>query len=117
MMLRAKLKAFNSFRQLSTKLDLSNLKLLNPEVVSVSEHGICCQKKPFRVELEENRTYAYCTCGHSKKQPFCDGTHKEPGCTTLRPLRFVPNQTGFAFLCGCKHTKTPPLCDGTHKTI
>uniref|UniRef100_A0A3Q4AU60 Iron-binding zinc finger CDGSH type domain-containing protein n=1 Tax=Mola mola TaxID=94237 RepID=A0A3Q4AU60_MOLML len=71
-------------------------------------------KKPFRVELVGGKRYSWCTCGHSQKQPFCDGAHKRkaPG---LLPLRFVPEQDATVWLCGCKHTKSPPYCDGTHK--
>jgi len=32
---------------------------------------------PVRVTLEKDKDYLYCTCGLSKYQPFCDGTHKE----------------------------------------
>jgi CDGSH-type Zn-finger protein len=34
------------------------------------------QKAPYPVDVEEGRTYYWCTCGNSKKQPFCDGSHK-----------------------------------------
>ena len=30
---------------------------------------------PFRVTLEAGRMYKYCTCGRSKTQPWCDGSH------------------------------------------
>jgi len=33
-------------------------------------------KQPVTVKLEAGRTYAWCRCGASKTQPFCDGTHK-----------------------------------------
>ncbi|XP_068178156.1 CDGSH iron-sulfur domain-containing protein 3, mitochondrial-like isoform X2 [Antennarius striatus] len=71
-------------------------------------------KKPFKVQLVGGKRYSWCTCGHSQKQPFCDGAHKTkaPG---LLPLRFVPEQDTTVWLCGCKHTNNPPYCDGTHK--
>ena len=28
---------------------------------------------PSRVELEKGKTYSWCACGLSKKQPLCDG--------------------------------------------
>ncbi|XP_028269532.1 CDGSH iron-sulfur domain-containing protein 3, mitochondrial-like [Parambassis ranga] len=71
-------------------------------------------KKPFKVELVGGKRYAWCTCGHSKKQPFCDGAHKLKA-QGLSPLRFVPEQDATAWLCGCKYTNNPPYCDGTHK--
>lgn len=31
---------------------------------------------PYKVYLEANKRYGWCTCGLSKKDPFCDGSHK-----------------------------------------
>ncbi|XP_032935115.1 CDGSH iron-sulfur domain-containing protein 3, mitochondrial [Catharus ustulatus] len=75
---------------------------------------VIAAKEPFPVELQAGKNYAWCSCGHSKRQPFCDGAHKReaPG---LAPLRFTPARAGPAPLCGCKRTRTPPYCDGTHK--
>ena len=28
------------------------------------------------VEVEEGKSYYWCSCGRSSKQPFCDGSHK-----------------------------------------
>jgi CDGSH-type Zn-finger protein len=66
---------------------------------------------PFGVEVEAGATYFWCACGRSKRQPFCDGSHKETGFT---PVRFQPAESGRVFFCGCKSTGTPPLCDGSH---
>ena len=71
-------------------------------------------KQPAAVQLEAGKTYAWCACGYSKKQPFCDGSHKEHG---FNPLVFKAEETKTAYLCQCKHTKTPPFCDGTHKSL
>merc|ERR1711894_800627 len=38
--------------------------------------GKVYDKKPFRVTLQVGKRYAWCTCGFSRKQPFCDGAHK-----------------------------------------
>ncbi|XP_064380759.1 CDGSH iron-sulfur domain-containing protein 3, mitochondrial [Dromaius novaehollandiae] len=75
---------------------------------------VAAAEEPFAVELKAGRTYAWCACGHSKKQPFCDGAHKRaaPGVT---PLRFTPDADGRARLCGCKRTRSPPFCDGSHR--
>ncbi|NXT23061.1 CISD3 protein, partial [Syrrhaptes paradoxus] len=69
---------------------------------------------PFAVELKAGKKYGWCACGHSTKQPFCDGTHRRaaPG---VSPLHFTPQEDGTVWLCGCKRTRTPPYCDGTHK--
>ncbi len=34
----------------------------------------CSQKAPYVMEMEAG-TYAWCACGLTKKQPFCDGAH------------------------------------------
>ncbi|XP_074624460.1 CDGSH iron-sulfur domain-containing protein 3, mitochondrial-like [Acropora palmata] len=66
----------------------------------------------FQVELVEGKKYAWCKCGLSKKQPFCDGHHKT---TTIQLVHFVAEETSSeVFLCGCKQTSSPPFCDGTH---
>jgi CDGSH-type Zn-finger protein len=80
----------------------------------MSEPNIA-QKFPAKVELEAGKTYAWCACGYSQKQPFCDGSHKaHPGFT---PLVFKAEESKTAFLCQCKYTKNKPYCDGTHKTL
>ena len=78
---------------------------------------------PQMVKVEPGKIYAWCTCGLSQKQPFCDGTHK-----TIKP---VLNELGESVLpfksltiefekeeevwfCQCKQTKNPPFCDGSH---
>uniref|UniRef100_A0A3Q2NWT1 CDGSH iron sulfur domain 3 n=1 Tax=Fundulus heteroclitus TaxID=8078 RepID=A0A3Q2NWT1_FUNHE len=71
-------------------------------------------KKPIKVELVGGKRYAWCSCGHSRKQPFCDGSHKTRA-QGMTPLRFVPEKDSTVWLCGCKHTSSPPYCDGTHK--
>ncbi|MGE3966811.1 MAG: CDGSH iron-sulfur domain-containing protein, partial [Dongiaceae bacterium] len=40
---------------------------------------IVAQKSPYPVELEAGKTYFWCACGRSRKQPFCDGSHKDTG--------------------------------------
>lgn len=72
------------------------------------------QKGPFRVELEAGRTYAWCACGRSENQPFCDGSHKD---TAFTPVIHKPEESGGAFFCGCKHTGKAPFCDGTHSSL
>jgi CDGSH-type Zn-finger protein len=31
---------------------------------------------PVKASLEAGKEYFYCTCGRSKSQPFCDGSHE-----------------------------------------
>ena len=67
---------------------------------------------PYAVEVEEGSKYAWCSCGKSAKQPFCDGAHKG---TEFKPVRFTASETKTVYLCGCKLTKSQPMCDGNHK--
>nr|XP_056720612.1 CDGSH iron-sulfur domain-containing protein 3, mitochondrial [Euleptes europaea] len=75
---------------------------------------VIAAKHPFQVNLQAGKSYAWCACGHSKKQPFCDGSHKKAA-PKISSLKFKPGETKEAWLCGCKCTKNPPYCDGTHK--
>jgi CDGSH-type Zn-finger protein len=76
--------------------------------------AIAAQLEPYAVDLEKDKIYAWCACGRSKKQPFCDGSHKETG---LTPVRFTAEKDGTHWLCGCKQTGSSPMCDGTHKKL
>lgn len=67
---------------------------------------------PIAVDVEAGKTYFWCSCGRSSKQPFCDGSHSGTGFT---PLKYQPGQTGTIWFCACKATANQPLCDGTHK--
>ena len=75
---------------------------------------VCAQKEPYVVEVEEGKTYYWCTCGKSEKQPFCDGSHKD---TEFKALAYTAEKSGTVYFCGCKATKNAPLCDGSHKDI
>ncbi len=71
------------------------------------------QKAPYGVALDA-KTYFWCRCGKSQKQPFCDGAHKG---SEFVPLKVEIDAPKKAFLCGCKMTKNPPFCDGTHNSL
>jgi CDGSH-type Zn-finger protein len=71
-------------------------------------------KQPVSVAVEAGKTYAWCACGLSKKQPFCDGSHKP---TAFKPMIWKAEKDQAAWFCQCKHTKNAPMCDGTHKTV
>lgn len=74
---------------------------------------VIAKKGPFVVELEPG-TYWWCTCGRSKDQPFCDGSHSG---TDFSPQEVVITEKKKYGLCGCKHTKNAPFCDGSHKEL
>lgn len=70
-------------------------------------------KTPIRVELEEGKTYAYCTCGLSENQPFCNGSHEG---TSFSPTVFKCEETKARGMCRCKQTSNEfGFCDGSHK--
>ncbi len=69
------------------------------------------QKAPYAVDVEEGKTYAWCACGLSAKQPFCDGAHKAAG---MAPIRYTATRDQRVFFCGCKAAVNKPFCDGTH---
>jgi CDGSH-type Zn-finger protein len=73
---------------------------------------IIAHNGPKAVQLEQGKQYAWCACGRSGNQPFCDGSHAGTG---FNPKLFTVEADGEAWLCRCKHTNTPPYCDGTHK--
>jgi CDGSH-type Zn-finger protein len=79
----------------------------------MSEANIAA-KHPAAVQLEAGKSYAWCVCGLSKGQPFCDGSHKT---TDFMPLVFKAEKTETAHLCQCKQSKKKPFCDGTHKSL
>jgi CDGSH-type Zn-finger protein len=65
----------------------------------------CPQKAPYALELTPG-DYWWCACGQSKKQPFCDGSHKG---TAFTPVKFTVAEAEKKWLCGCKRTKNPPF--------
>ena len=74
---------------------------------------ICSQKRPYMLNGEKKR-YAWCACGKSEKQLFCDGSHKGTGFT---PIIVDNEKEGDIAWCGCKATGNPPYCDGTHSKL
>ena len=75
---------------------------------------VVAQTSPYGVDVEEGKTYAWCACGRSKTQPFCDGSHKDTG---FSPIVYKAGKTETVFFCGCKTTKNQPLCDGSHSSL
>ena len=63
------------------------------------------------VEVEQNKSYFWCSCGLSYKQPFCDGSHEN---TEFSPVKFIADETKKMFFCTCKQTNNQPFCDGSH---
>ena len=66
---------------------------------------------PIAVEVEKDKSYYWCSCGKSSKQPFCDASHKG---TEFTPVAFKAEETKKMFFCACKQTDGQPFCDGSH---
>lgn len=71
------------------------------------------QKGPYVMKVKAGR-YAWCACGMSSNQPFCDGTHKG---TEFSPIRLEITEEKQVAWCGCKRSGNKPFCDGTHHKI
>jgi mannose-6-phosphate isomerase-like protein (cupin superfamily)/CDGSH-type Zn-finger protein len=75
---------------------------------------VVARPKPCLVNVKAGRTYFWCSCGRSAKQPFCDNSHKG---TDFSPLKFTATQDDELLFCGCKHTRNGPFCDGAHTNL
>ncbi len=71
------------------------------------------QKAPFVIEVEPGN-YAWCACGGSHNQPYCDGSHRGTG---IQPIVTKFEEKKTVAWCGCKHSATKPFCDGSHKKL
>lgn len=71
------------------------------------------QKKPYVLEETPGKKF-WCACGHSKNQPYCDGSHRGLGIT---PIPVDIEKAGKIAWCGCKHSGTKPFCNGHHKEL
>eukprot|EP01062_Namystynia_karyoxenos_P067977 TRINITY_DN62130_c0_g1_i1.p4 TRINITY_DN62130_c0_g1~~TRINITY_DN62130_c0_g1_i1.p4 ORF type:complete len:105 (+),score=30.79 TRINITY_DN62130_c0_g1_i1:85-399(+) len=80
--------------------------------------AVVAVRSPCRLantEVEVGKEYWWCACGRSKKQPYCDGSHKGTGIT---PQKFsFPEGRERYSLCQCKATHKAPFCDGRHKRL
>ncbi len=72
------------------------------------------QKSPYPVEVSEGKTYFWCACGKSQRQPFCNGSHKG---TEFEPIKYTADTNKKVFFCGCKHSANRPFCDGSHAKL
>jgi len=76
--------------------------------------GKSTQNAPYKVDVEEGKSYFWCACGMSSNQPFCDGSHKG---SEFTPVKFTAEKDGVVPLCGCRASGNAPMCDGTHRTL
>lgn len=72
-------------------------------------------RKPFYKELKAGQRVKWCSCGKSKRQPYCDGRSHEG--TGFEPVEYQALKDEEVLFCGCKHTCTAPFCDGAHSNL
>ena len=76
----------------------------NPKIV---------QNFPYVLDVKPGK-YAWCACGLSNNQPYCDGSHKGSDFSPLIEEIYENKKVAW---CGCKHSKNGAYCDGTHKNL
>ena len=64
--------------------------------------------KSQAILVKKGKKYYWCSCGLSKSQPFCDGSHKVTGYSNV-PYKAIKDE--IVFFCGCKKSSNKPLCD------
>ena len=75
---------------------------------------VIAAKSPFAVEVEQGKDYYWCSCGKSKSQPFCDGSHSG---SEFSPTKYTAAESKTVYFCGCKHSKAGVCCDGSHSKL
>jgi CDGSH-type Zn-finger protein/mannose-6-phosphate isomerase-like protein (cupin superfamily) len=75
---------------------------------------VIAHRKGFYYEVKAGKRYLWCSCGRSKTQPFCDGSHVG---SEFLPVAFKAEQDEDVIFCGCKHSGTGPFCDGAHSNL
>ena len=79
----------------------------------MSEQPVIASKVPSVMKMEAGE-YWWCSCGKSKGQPFCDGSHKG---SSFTPQQVVIEETRNIAFCNCKHSANGAMCDGSHSSL
>jgi len=62
--------------------------------------------EPIAVEVEKDKSYYWCSCGESKNQPFCDGSHKD---TEFTPATYKAEETKTVYFVLANKLITNPF--------
>jgi CDGSH-type Zn-finger protein len=73
------------------------------------------QNAPYVCE-EKPGTKAWCACGESENQPYCDGSHARKN-TGMTPMVVEIDEEKTVAWCGCRQSGNKPFCDGTHSKL
>jgi CDGSH-type Zn-finger protein len=84
-----------------------------PEIKERMDTPRIVQKQPFVIDEPPGKK-AWCKCGLSARQPYCDGSHKTTAC---KPIVVEITEGKKVAWCGCKHSGNMPYCDGTHRNL
>ena len=71
------------------------------------------QKAPYVLDVKPGK-YAWCACGQSNNQPYCDGSHAG---TAFTPIIEEVTEAKKVAWCGCKNSANGAFCDGTHAKL
>ena len=74
---------------------------------------LIAQRAPYVLQVEPGR-YAWCACGRSRTQPYCDGSHSGTG---IVPVVEEIGEARRVAWCGCKRSAGKPFCDGSHSRL
>ncbi len=73
------------------------------------------QNAPYVIQEQPGKK-AWCACGESENQPYCDGSHKRKN-TGMSPIVVEITEAKTVAWCGCKKSGNKPYCDGTHSKL
>jgi len=65
------------------------------------------------IREEKKGTIAYCACGESEKDPYCDGSHARKN-TGKQPKIVELKEDRKMAWCMCKKSEIMPSCNGSH---